>query len=194
MTSVTTGRSPRGAMPTLFTIGHSTRSLAELIELLRGAQVDLLADVRTIPRSRTNPQFNADALPQPLSQAGIAYRHIKALGGLRGRARGGAISPNDFWENSSFRNYADYGATDAFREGLQTLLDLGERHRCAVMCAEALWWRCHRRIIADYLLARGCTVQHIMGPGKLEPARLTIAAQSLPDGTLIYPRADPPGD
>ncbi len=175
-----------------FTIGHSTRSLPELIELLHEAGVTLLVDVRTVPRSRTNPQFNADSLPQALEPAGIGYRHIAALGGLRSRRRDSPPSPNDFWENASFRNYADYAATGDFRQGLESLLRLGETHRCAVMCAEAVWWRCHRRIIADYLIAGGYPVFHIMGPGKTEPAHLTPAARQMPGGTLTYPRAAPP--
>ncbi|MGH8150971.1 MAG: DUF488 family protein, partial [Steroidobacteraceae bacterium] len=125
---------------TFFTIGHSTRTLAELIGLLREAGVERLVDVRTVPRSRTNPQFNADTLPQGLEPAGIGYRHVAALGGLRGHRRGAPSSPNDFWENASFRNYADYAATAAFRDGLATLRDLGARQQCAIMCAEAVWW------------------------------------------------------
>lgn len=183
--------SARSGSPTFFTIGHSTRPLADLINLLRSADVELLVDVRSIPRSRTNPQFNSDALPAALAPAGLAYRHLEALGGLRGRAHGGAPSPNDFWQNTSFRNYADYAASAAFRAGLTTLLELGERQRSALMCAEAVWWRCHRRIIADYLLLRGCSVVHIMGAGRLEPAQLTPAARALADGTLVYPATSP---
>lgn len=166
-----------------FTIGHSTRSIEDFIALLDSAGIKVLADVRTIPRSRTNPQFNADVLPQAI--APIAYRPIPALGGLRGRYRGNEPSPNTFWENESFRNYADYAATPAFREGLEQLKTLGHEHVCAFMCAEAVWWRCHRRIIADYLLAEGEEVFHIMGPGRIEPAKLTPAAQMV-DGALVY--------
>jgi uncharacterized protein (DUF488 family) len=101
---------------------------------------------------------------------------------------GGGAARNTFWDNQSFRNYADYTATDAFREGLRKLTELGRRRRCAIMCAEAVWWRCHRRIIADYLLAAGETVCHILGPNHVEPAKLTPAAKQQPDGTLIYPR------
>ncbi len=180
------------AAPAFFTIGHSTRSLPELIELLRDAGVTLLVDVRTVPRSRTHPQFNADSLPQALAPAGIDYCHIGALGGLRHRRRDSPPSPNEFWENASFRNYADYATSDEFRHGLESLLRLGETHRCAIMCAEAVWWRCHRRIIADYLIAGGHAVTHIMGPGKTESARLTPAARPMPDGTLTYPRGAPP--
>ena len=166
-----------------FTIGHSTRSIAEFTALLETAEVKSLADVRTIPRSRTNPQFNTDVLPDSLRP--IEYTHIAALGGLRGRRDKGP-SPNTFWENQSFRNYADYAATPAFREGLAQLKAIGREQRCAIMCAEAVWWRCHRRIIADYLLSEGEHVFHIMGPDRIEAARLTPGAHRIEDGTLVY--------
>ncbi|MGH6890031.1 MAG: DUF488 family protein [Rhizomicrobium sp.] len=178
-------------MSTFYTVGHSTRPLAEFVDILNSAEVRLLADVRTVPRSRTNPQFNADTLPKNLAEAGIAWRHIATLGGLRSSRRG-SPSPNDFWENASFRHYADYAAGAEFRQGLEELRTLGRNRTCAIMCAEAVWWRCHRRIIADYLIAEGETVMHIMGSNKFEPARLTPAAQRLPDGTLIYPRRNDP--
>ncbi len=173
--------------PPFYTIGHSTRSVAELAELLRQAGVDLAVDVRTIPRSRTNPQFNADTLPDGLASWQIGYRHIRKLGGLRGRRRDQPPSRNTFWENPSFRNYADYAATPDFREGMAELRELGRAHVCAIMCAEAVWWRCHRRIIADYLLAGGDTVFHILGPGKMEGASMNPAAVQETDGTLVYP-------
>jgi len=178
------------AMTTIFTIGHSTRTIAEFVALLRQAAVDLLIDVRSIPRSRTNPQFNADALPETLAEAGIGYRHLAALGGLRHRKKGAKPSPNTLWRVAAFRNYADYAATDAFRTGLDELRALARDHCCAIMCAEAVWWRCHRRIIADYLLAEGVPVAHIMGPNKVDPAKLTPGVRSLPDRTLVYPAAD----
>ncbi len=172
--------------PPIFTIGHSTRSVAELAELLGEAGVQLLVDVRSVPRSRTNPQFNADALPGPLAAAGIGYRHLPALGGLRGRKKAAGPSPNALWRNEAFRNYADYALTDAFRAGLDELMALARERRCAIMCAEAVWWRCHRRIIADYLLARGIPVMHIMGPGKIDAATPTPGARPLADGTILY--------
>ena len=178
-------------MNNFYTIGHSTRTLGEFAELLTSAGVSELVDVRTVPRSRTNPQFNADTLPESLRPIGIVYRHIAELGGLRGRRKDQPKSPNTFWENASFRNYADYAGTQAFREGLQTLRQLGQRQTCAIMCAEAVWWRCHRRIIADYLLAAGDTVFHILSLKKTESAHLTPAAHVLPDGTLLYVK---PGD
>ena len=179
------GRSPGS---TVFTIGHSTRTLAELIRLLRVAGVDLLVDVRSIPRSRTNPQFNSDVVPASLAQAGIGYVHLRALGGLRHR-KAPEPSPNTLWRNTSFRNYADYAATPEFRAGLDELERLATSHVPAIMCAEAVWWRCHRRIIADYLLADGLDVRHILTPDRIEPARLTPGAERQPDGTLCYPAA-----
>jgi uncharacterized protein (DUF488 family) len=170
-----------------YTIGHSTRSVDELVTLLREAGADFVVDVRTVPRSRVNPQFNADSFPQALAALGIGYHHIARLGGLRGRRKDAAPSRNGFWENDSFRNYADYAATEAFREGLAELHELGRSHACALMCAEAVWWRCHRRIIADYLITGGEEVFHILGPGKIEKASLTPAAQREADGTLVYP-------
>ena len=171
----------------IFTIGHSTRPVSELVELLRQVSVDLLVDVRSMPRSRTNPQFNTDTLPQSLAAAGIEYRHLPALGGLRGRRKDALPSQNRLWRSDAFRNYADYAATGQFRSGLDQLIGLTRDHRCAIMCAEAVWWRCHRRIVADYLLVRGIRVAHIMGPGKADPATLTPGAQPLADSTILYP-------
>jgi uncharacterized protein (DUF488 family) len=173
----------------IFTIGHSTRSAEELIALLCEAGVDLLVDVRTVPRSRFNPQFNVDALPATLREAGIGYRHFPALGGLRHRLKGAPPSPNGLWHNEAFRAYADYALTAPFRAALAELRALGDTHRAAIMCAEAVWWRCHRRIVADYLLAAGVAVEHIMAPGKIEPASLTPGAQPRPDGAILYPPA-----
>ncbi len=176
-------------MAAFYTIGHSNRPIADFLSLLQRAGAEILADVRTIPKSRHNPQFNADALEAALRGAGIAYRPMPALGGLRGARKGQGSPPNGFWENGSFRNYADYTATAEFRQGLDELRSLGRDHICAIMCAEAVWWRCHRRIITDYLLAAGETVIHILGEGNLEPARLTEAAVIGPDGVITYPAA-----
>jgi uncharacterized protein (DUF488 family) len=174
------------ALP-FFTIGHSTRPLSEFVDLLESQQVRLLADVRTIPRSRSNPQYNSDVLPAALAQYQIGYEHIAALGGLRGKKQEVAPSANAFWQNQSFHNYADYALSEAFHAGLAHLRALGHEQRCAIMCAEAVWWRCHRRIIADYLIAAGETVFHILGRHRIEPARLTDAARSGPDASLTYP-------
>jgi uncharacterized protein (DUF488 family) len=171
----------------IFTIGHSTRTSVEFVALLRQVAIDLLVDVRSIPRSRTNPQFNSDALAETLAEAEMEYRHLSALAGLRRRRKDAMRSPNGFWRNAAFRNYADYAATDAFRAGLDELVALAHDHCCAVMYAEAVWWRCHRRIIADYLLAEGIPVTHIMGQHNIDPATLTLGAHPLPDGTIVYP-------
>jgi len=168
-----------------FTIGHSTRSITEFVDLLRSSQIELVVDVRHIPRSRTNPQFNRETLPDELRSFQIGYVHLGALGGLRNRPRGIKTSPNLFWENSSFRNYADYAMTEEFHKGLTELLDLGHERCSAVMCAEAVWWRCHRRIIADYLICAGESVFHILGD-RVDQALLTPAAIRQPDGTIVY--------
>lgn len=177
---------------TIFTIGHSTRTIAEFLSLLRENRIDLLVDIRSVPRSRTNPQFNADALPASLAAAGIGHRHLAALGGLRHHPKGAPPSANTLWRNEPFRNYADYATTGAFAQGLDELCALAEQQCCAIMCAEAVWWRCHRRIVSDYLLQRGIEVRHIMGPGKTEPARLTPGAQAQADGTILYAKMPAP--
>jgi|SRR5690242_2618671 uncharacterized protein (DUF488 family) len=169
-----------------FTIGHSSRSVAQMAELLREAGADCIVDVRSIPRSRTNPQFNADVFPASLAAEGLDYYRIAELGGLRKRPKSGDPSPNEYWANLSFRNYADYAGTEEFHNGLEKLRTLAVQHRPAIMCAEAVWWRCHRRIIADYLLAAGADVRHILTHGKIEPAHMTESAVSQPDGSLIY--------
>ena len=170
----------------LFTIGHSTRTLGEFVALLRQVEITLVVDVRSIPRSRTVPQFNADTLAGSLAAEGIGYRHLPALGGRR-RRKPAAPSHNTYWRVEAFRAYADYAETDEFRAGLDALRGLARRDRCAVMCAEAVWWRCHRRIITDYLLAGGALVEHIMTLGKLVPATLTPGVQVMSDKTLRYP-------
>jgi uncharacterized protein (DUF488 family) len=170
-----------------FTIGHSTRPLEVFVGLLKDADVRLVVDVRTIPRSRTNSQYNRDVLPAALSPLRIGYEHIAALGGLRGKQADVPTATNAFWHNQSFHHYADYAMGEAFRGGFRRLRELGHSQRCAVMCAETLWWRCHRRIIADYLLATGETVFHILGPGQVKQAQMTPAARVEPAGALIYP-------
>lgn len=171
-----------------YTIGHGTRPIGAFVDLLRGVEATLVADVRSVPRSRTNPQYNRDSLPQSLACSGIGYQHVAALGGRRGRAHDVLPSVNAFWNNDSFHNYADYAMGQAFGEGLALLTETGRSQRCAIMCAETLWWRCHRRIIADYLLAAGATVFHLLGPGHVEPARMTEAARRDPSGSLAYPK------
>jgi uncharacterized protein (DUF488 family) len=170
-----------------FTIGHSTRPLPAFVELLEAAHVELVVDVRTVPRSRTNPQYNRDTLPADLSRYGIGYRHIAALGGLRGKMRDVAAAENGFWTNDSFHNSADYALGAAFRSGFEELRMLGRDRTSAVMCSEAVWWRCHRRIIADYLIAAGESVFHILGKNHVEPAKMTPIARCDPSGAVRYP-------
>jgi len=171
---------------TVFTIGHSTRSADEFVALLQQAAVDYVVDVRRFPFSRRYPHFNGEALAATLASAGIGYRHEPALGGRRGRRRDGVPSPHTLWREEAFTNYADYAETQEFRDALGGVLRLARDHRPAVMCAEAVWWRCHRRIIADYLIAAGLPVEHILAPGKIEPARLTPDATIRPDGSVLY--------
>jgi len=148
--------------------------------------VTLVVDVRKVPRSRMNPQFNAEAMPASLAPFGIGYEHMPALGGLRSRVPGVPFETNAFWENASFHHYADYAMTPAFRAALDELVARGEKGRCAIMCAESVWWRCHRRIITDYLLAGGHDVFHILGSDVPEPARITPEAHATAAG-LAYP-------
>jgi uncharacterized protein (DUF488 family) len=169
-----------------FTIGHSTRSLGEFIGLMDGAAARLVVDVRTMPRSRTNPQYDSEMLAKALSESEIGYEHIPALGGLRGRRWDVPANINGFWQNRSFHNYADYAMGEEFQAGLARLRELGHATQSAIMCAEAVWWRCHRRIIADYLIAAGETVFHVLGPGHIEQARMTEAARPGPNGILTY--------
>jgi uncharacterized protein (DUF488 family) len=171
-----------------FTIGHFTRPIEGFVSLLMEAEVTLVVDVRTVPRSRFNPQFNRDALADSLAARGVAYEHLAALGGLRGLQRDVSPETNAFWENASFHNYADYAMGEEFRSGLRTLRELGKTARLTVMCAESLWWRCHRRIIADYLIAAGEEVFHVLGEGHIERAHLTPAARLGPSETLTYPK------
>jgi len=177
-------------MNTYFTIGHSTHLIDEFIAMLLMEKIEMVIDVRTIPRSRTNPQFDCDTLSIALAQHGIEYVHLAELGGLRRRQPSVKPSPNAFWNNVSFRNYADYALSDAFQVGLQHLKRLGESRRCVIMCAESLWWRCHRRMIADYLILSGATVIHIMGQGRTIVARATSAAHMRLDGKVVYPDPD----
>ena len=174
-----------------YTIGHSTRSIAEFVAQLRVVDIALVVDIRTVRRSRANPQFNSDVLSESLSPFGIGYEHIVELGGLRGKARDIPPSLNAFWINQSFHNYADYALSAEFLVGLDKLVSLGRQRRCAIMCAETLWWRCHRRIVADYLISRGESVFHLMGHDKVEPAKLTDGVRARADGTLIYPPSQP---
>ncbi|MGP0088449.1 MAG: DUF488 family protein [Xanthobacteraceae bacterium] len=170
-----------------FTIGHSTRPLDVFVALLKSADVQFVVDVRTIPRSRSNPQYSIDVLPTSLSAFEIGFEHIAALGGLRGRQPNVSAATNAFWQNQSFHNYADYAMGDCFHVGLGSLRKSGHAQRCAIMCAETLWWRCHRRIISDYLIAAGEIVFHILGPNQVKQAHMTSAAKIGTAGTITYP-------
>ena len=170
-----------------FTIGHSNRSLEEFVELLKSADITLLVDIRKFPRSRANPQFNEDTLGGSLAPSGISYESMSVLGGRRGIVKSVSPDVNGLWRNLSFHNYADYALSAEFSAGLRHLLELGREQRCSIMCSEAVWWRCHRRIVADYLIASGETVFHIMGPGRFEPAQLTQGAEIRDDGKVVYP-------
>ena len=181
------GSSPCGVIP-FYTVGHSNRGLGDFIDLLRESRVAHIVDIRKIPASRANPQFNGASLADSLAAAGISYGHAAALGGLRGKDRSVSPGVNAFWTNGSFHNFADYALSAEFRAGLDRLVEAGRDRSTAIMCSEAVWWRCHRRIVADHLLARGETVQHILAQGRVEPARLTPGAVVQREG-VVYPAA-----
>jgi uncharacterized protein (DUF488 family) len=166
----------------IWTIGHSTRMIDEFISLLEENEIKLLVDVRAWPGSRRYPQFNKDALAESLSAHGIRYEHFPELGGKR---KSKPDSRNTAWRNASFRGYADYMETEQFQKGIERLLDAGEVGPTAIMCAEAVWWRCHRSLIADYLKARGVEVLHVLAANKVEPHPYTSAARIV-DGALSY--------
>jgi uncharacterized protein (DUF488 family) len=173
-------------MTTLFTIGHSNRTYDELVAALRAWDVETLVDIRHFTMSRANPQFNASELAKKLPRAGLRYVEMRALGGRRGKSKTAKPARNAAWENASFKNYADYAETPEFQRALRELLALAKRSTCAIMCAEVLWWRCHRRIVADYAMLHGAKVFHIFTATKTEPAKRTPFARR--DGkTLKYP-------
>jgi uncharacterized protein (DUF488 family) len=169
------------------TIGHSKRGLEEFLGMLREARVDLLIDVRSFPRSRTNPAYNTDRLPDELEPVQIGYRHCPDLGGRRNRQAGIDDDVNALWRVRSFHNYADYALGETFGAAFETLVRLGGERRVALMCAEAVWWRCHRRLIADYLLLNGHVVEHLMGPGQTDAAVATPGAVRTEAGKVVYP-------
>jgi uncharacterized protein (DUF488 family) len=167
----------------IWTIGHSTRGIDEFISLLKENQIKLLIDVRAWPGSKRYPQFNKDALAESLNAHGICYEHFSELGGKR---KSKPDSCNTAWRNASFRGYADYMETDQFQKGIERFLDVAAKAgSTAIMCAEAVWWRCHRSLIADYLKARGLEVLHVLGANKVEPHPYTSAARIV-DGRLSY--------
>jgi uncharacterized protein (DUF488 family) len=170
---------------TVWTIGHSTHAFDELVELLRAHSIAQLADVRTVPKSRRHPHFAREALVASLPDAGVAYRHLPGLGGFR---KPRADSPNTGWRNDSFRGYADYTQTEEFAAALADLCSWAGGERTAMMCSEGLWWRCHRRLVADRLVTSGWTVCHIGPDGRTAPHELTDFAVEH-DGRLVYPAA-----
>ena len=172
----------------LFTIGHSTHTAERFLELLAVHQIQAVADVRRFPGSRRFPQFGQDALAAALSHSGIDYHWLEVLGGRRQKDAPGS-SQNLGLRNESFRNYADYMLTGEFQRGVEQLLQIAAEKRTAFMCSESVFWRCHRRLISDYLLVAGIAVQHIMPNGDLQPHKLTDGAK-VSDGLLTYP---PPG-
>ena len=167
----------------IWTIGHSTRTIDEFISLLKENEINLLADVRAWPGSKRYPHFNKDALAESLNTHGIRYEHFPELGGKR---KSKPDSRNTAWRNASFRGYADYMETEQFQKGIERLLDVAaEAGPTAIMCAEAVWWRCHRSLIADYLKAHGVKVLHVLGANKVEPHPYTSAARIV-NGELSY--------
>jgi uncharacterized protein (DUF488 family) len=171
----------------IFTVGHSNRTIDEFIDLLRVARIDLIVDIRRLPGSRTHPQFDCERLAESLAGAQIGYELVVPLGGRRGKVDAILAETNGVWRNRSFHNYADYALTDEFTAGLHRLITLGTERRCGIMCSEAVWWRCHRRIIADHLLAHGIEVRHLIGKGRIEPATPTDGAVMHEDGSVTYP-------
>ena len=168
----------------LFTIGHSNHPLDQFLAILAQHKIEALVDIRRFPGSRKHPHFNRDNLAASLKKAGIDYHWQEALGGRRSKRKG--ESPNPGLRNESFRNYADYMLTQEFREGVDALLEVARQKKTAFMCAEGLYWQCHRRLVSDFLLANGLTVQHIMPNGELRPPPLTEGAKTV-EGTVTYP-------
>ncbi len=171
---------------TVLTIGHSNRSLDDFVSFLKAHGVQRVVDIRSVPRSRHNPQFNRDTLPDSLRQAGIGYLHMSSLGGLRHARKD---STNSAWRNDSFRGYADYMQTPEFESALEELIQLASGERIAIMCAEAVPWRCHRSLVADALMARGESVEHIMTETKRNQHSVTPFAR-IEHGRVTYPGVD----
>ncbi len=172
--------------PPVYTIGHSTRSIAEFVELLKYGRVELVVDIRSTPRSRVNPQFNLNVLPEALAAWQIGYLYIADLGGRRPKSKVVPPTVNAFWTNQSFHNYADYALSDEFRGGMSCLAEASRERRCAIICSEAVWWRCHRRFVADYLLYDGRDVFHLMGARRVDVATINPAARA-EGASLVYP-------
>lgn len=178
------------AAPEIFTIGHVALPIDQFIELLKRFDIDLLVDIRRFPGSRKSPQFGSETLRESLEQVGIGYVHLEALGGRR---QPRLDSQNCAWRNASFRGYADYMETEAFETALRELMNLASNQRVAIMCSEAVWWRCHRSMVSDALMARGWQVWHIMSDGSRRPHHYTEPAR-LENGVLTYHRLLPYDD
>ncbi len=168
----------------IWTIGHSTHPLDVLVAMLQSFQIEMVADIRSLPGSRKFPQFNKEALQISLNENNIQYIHLKELGGRR---KVNPDSKNTVWRHPAFRGYADYMETDAFKEGIRELQNVALKQRTAYMCSEAVWWRCHRSMVSDYLKVHGWKVMHIMGVGKGEEHPFTAPARIV-DGALSYKR------
>ncbi len=172
--------------PVFYTIGHSNRTLEEFLELLQEHQIDHVVDVRKLPGSKRYPHFNADALGEFLAEHDIELSRSEGLTGRRNVSKEIPFDVNAWWQNRSFHNYADHALTHEFHEALTELEELGAQQATTVMCSEAVWWRCHRRLIADYLILKDHKVEHIMGPGQLMTAKLSDGAVAQDDGTIHY--------
>ena len=182
-------RSMPDASNPIFTIGHSSRPLDEFLQLLDESAIEVVVDVRRLPGSRAFPHYNAELLAVSLAEKQIDYWHLETLCGRRSKRDLEGAEPEEFWTNASFARYAAYARSSAFSTGLDELLERSRAQRCTLMCSEAVWWRCHRRIITDHLLALGETVCHIMGPGEVTEATLTRGAL-MREGTVVYPHTD----
>ena len=174
-------------LPDLRTVGHSNRSLNEFIELLTDTGTEAVVAVRRLPGSNKTPWFNADPLVNAFAEHGIALRRLEGLTGRRPISHTVPFETNAWWQNRSFHNYADHCLSEEFRTDFDTLIEWSKTHRLAIMCSEAVWWRCHRRIIADQLLARELPVSHILGKGHVDAAKLSDGARLGNDGELTYP-------
>ena len=179
----------------VWTIGHSSHSLEDFVNLLLQHEIEVLADIRRFPSSRTFPYFNRDNLSQSLAASEIAYCWLEGLGGRRPKIASASPSPNEGWRNKSFRNYADYMMTPAFRAAFFELAEIADEQRTAIMCSESVFWRCHRRLVSDYVIACGGSVQHIFPGGQAKPHSLTDAAvvversdgEPNDQGKVVYP-------
>lgn len=171
-------------MAVFYTLGHGTRSYADLLALLDANHISFLADIRSFPRSQTNPQFNHDRLAATLPDRGITYHHMEPLGGYREQSATSSLT--DGWRNASFQAYAEYALTDPFQAALDELIDAATEHTVGYMCAEAVYWRCHRRIVSDWLVARGHDVIHMYDEERADEHTLTPFA-IIEDGEVIYP-------